>query len=271
MISSGISTNLDLADVIANADNINLKGIIQEIWGGVLDLVNQDYTIAGVKFLTTISKINASSKSVYLPKAIGTLQNIEALSFGFCNIMELCDEISQLQHLRRIFFMGCKFDGFPTQITSCKNLEDLALFGNSGINTIPAEIQNLTNLQNLDLSSVREIPDYIGNLKNLTRLNITSSKLTEIPDFVRNFPKLSNLDVSGNYITDLPDYLKEMTTLRVLDLGINHLDRIPKILYEMPFLKSISIFQNYGIVQNSAYREFVKYCQDAKISLRPVR
>ncbi|KAL2516100.1 putative LRR receptor-like serine/threonine-protein kinase [Forsythia ovata] len=143
------------------------------------------------------------------------------------------------------------FGVFPAEISSCKYMKVLTLWGNNFTGTIPKEIGSLSSLQALYLGNnnfSREIPESLTNLSNLVFLDLSRNnfegdiqeifgRLTQVKFLllhknsyigglyssrILELPNITRLDLSfNNFSGPLPVEISRMTSLRFLVLAYN--------------------------------------------------
>lgn len=143
------------------------------------------------------------------------------------------------------------FGYFPPEISNCKDLLVLNLWGNQFTGPIPAEIGSISGLQALYLGKnnfSRDIPNSLVGLSNLTFLDISSNEFGgEIQDIfgqlkqvrflllhgnnysgglhrsgILRLPNISRLDLSyNNFSGPLPTEVSQMASLKFLILAHN--------------------------------------------------
>ncbi|CAI9757567.1 unnamed protein product [Fraxinus pennsylvanica] len=142
------------------------------------------------------------------------------------------------------------FGEFPAEISNCKGLKVLTLWGNNFTGLIPKEIGSLSNLEALYLgnnSFSREIPESLTNLSNLVFLDLSRNnfggviqeifgRLTRVQFLllhknsytggiyssrILQLPNITRLDLSFNNFSGPLPVLPRMTSLRFLVLAYN--------------------------------------------------
>ncbi len=171
-----------------------------------------------------------------LPSRLGTLVNLEVLSFGCLEeLVELPEEIGNLSKLEELIIdngNGCSMSiSLPPSIGKLKNLRVLRLYGaiepsdERQIESLPDTIAELRRLAFLDLgrNGLEAVPPQIAALSNLKTLRLEYNDLSKLPDFVGDFKNLKelSLDSNGN-LSDLPAPLAKLKGLKV-SMGNNSL------------------------------------------------
>ena len=130
-----------------------------------------------------------------LPKEIGNLIDLKAISIIYGNIEEIPKEIGNLVNLELLDLRSNKIKKIPKEIVNLSNLLELALPGNK-IEEIPKEISNLIKLKVLVLSfnEIKEIPKEISNLRNLEFLALRENNVLKVPKELDNLTKLKYYD-----------------------------------------------------------------------------
>ncbi|KAE8712460.1 hypothetical protein F3Y22_tig00110254pilonHSYRG00013 [Hibiscus syriacus] len=177
--------------------------------------------------------MGGNSLSGSIPKNLGSLQNIQFLSFSE-NFLESSDDFS-----------------FHTSLTNCTNLRTLLFSYNNLTGTIPKEIGNLVGLELLALDEnmlTGCIPDSIGKCSKLKSFHAYTNRITgEIPHSLGNITELIVFDLSDNFLEGgKPAFLGNFIRLEVLDLSQNRLnDTIPKKAIGLcSFLRALSFASN---------------------------
>lgn len=194
-----------------------------------------------------------------LPTGLGTLVNLEVLSFACLEQLEtLPEEIGNLRKLEALIVdngNGCSMNILlPGSIGKLENLRVLKLYGAldareigqpaspSRIKSLPDSIVNLRKLEVLDLgrNGLPAVPPQVSRLSNLKTLRLDFNALRAVPAFVGNLENLEELALDANErIADLPASMTKFATLRV-SLGGNALklrqqkslrSRFPKIVF----------------------------------------
>ncbi|MFC2126154.1 T9SS type A sorting domain-containing protein [Bacteroidota bacterium] len=149
-----------------------------------------------------------------------------------------------------VLFNNNLVGSIPTSIGDLTALTDMNLGQNSLSGSIPSQIGNLTSLVDLDLHANQisgTIPAEIGNLTGLESLDLGSNNITgNIPPEIGNLTNLINLYIWGNQLTGpIPPEIGNLALLTVLDLHLNELDgEIPVQIGNLINLDSLDLINN---------------------------
>ncbi|XP_038991631.1 probable LRR receptor-like serine/threonine-protein kinase At3g47570 [Hibiscus syriacus] len=202
--------------------------------------------------------MGGNSLSGSIPKNLGSLQNIQFLSFSE-NFLESSDDFSfhtsltNCTNLRTLLFSYNNLTGvLPDSIGNLSaNLNYLMINSNYISGTIPKEIGNLVGLELLALDEnmlTGCIPDSIGKCSKLKSFHAYTNRITgEIPHSLGNITELIVFDLSDNFLEGgKPAFLGNFIRLEVLDLSQNRLnDTIPKKAIGLcSFLRALSFASN---------------------------
>ncbi|KAK9008164.1 hypothetical protein V6N11_075066 [Hibiscus sabdariffa] len=121
-----------------------------------------------------------------------------------------------------------KFHGeVPGEISNCKNMVTLNLWGNNFSGPIPSEWGSISTLEGLLLGNnrfSRLIPESLLNLKNLALLDLSNNSFGgKVQEIFGRFRQLKSLALHGNSYTDglLSSGIHKLTNMSRLDLSYN--------------------------------------------------
>ncbi|WOH10428.1 hypothetical protein DCAR_0729897 [Daucus carota subsp. sativus] len=140
---------------------------------------------------------------------------------------------------------------FPKEISYCKNLAVLNLWGNSFTGLIPAELGSLTSLEALLLGNNKFfniIPESLVGLKNLVLLELSGNSFGgDIQEVLGRMTQVKYLLLSGNSYTGglFSSGILNLTNIARLDLSYNNLSgHLPIAFTEMLGLKHLFLAFN---------------------------
>lgn len=166
----------------------------------------------------SIQRTSQGDRTLEIPKAIGQLQQLEALNLTFNGIKELPKEIGQLKNLKTLNLGINDIKELPEEIGQLKNLEKLYLGGGytipgNPISSLPSSFSQLSNLKSIDIgyTHLADLPAVIFDLPNLEFLSMPNliSAATPLPK--TSWDKFSNLSeiYLGAYHDEIPvDYMR---------------------------------------------------------------
>jgi len=137
----------------------------------------------------------------------------------------LPEKIKELIDLELLDLSKNKFESFPLEILSIKNLKRLWL------SNVLIEYQDNYVLEGGNALS--ELPPEIENLQELIFLSVTGNNLTHLPEEIVRLEKLIELDAAANQLNFLPSDIGKMKNLRVLELRHNCLSELPEQIKQL--------------------------------------
>ncbi|KAK9026676.1 hypothetical protein V6N11_039510 [Hibiscus sabdariffa] len=145
-----------------------------------------------------------------------------------------------------------KFRGeIPREISNCKNLVILNLWGNKISGPIPSELGSIPALEGLllgDNSFSRVIPESLLNLRNLAILDLSMNNFGgEMQEVFGRFKQLKSLVLQGNSYTDglSSSGIHKLTNISRLDLSYNNFSGpLPAEISRMVGLKFLVLAYN---------------------------
>lgn len=193
----------------------------------------------------------------HLPSRLGTLVNLEVLSFGCLEQLEdLPEEIGNLSKLEELIIdngNGCSMSvSLPGSIGKLERLRVLRLYGaiepgeQRKIKSLPDSIAKLRRLEVLDLgrNGLAAVPPQIAALSNLKTLRLEYNSLSAIPAFIGDFKNLKELSLDANEnISDLPASLLKLKGLRI-SMGNNALKLKDQKSLQSRFPQLVFSFKN---------------------------
>ncbi|HEC40207.1 hypothetical protein LCGC14_0652700 [marine sediment metagenome] len=133
----------------------------------------------------------------------------------------------------------------PKEIGKLKSLEELSLFEEREIETLPEELFNLP-LKKIYMTGCESlvIPDSIGNLQSLEELDLSYNDMDGLPGSIKSIRTLKKINLSGNNFNSFPEFISEMVNLEMLSIGSNNIVNIPESITNLKSLKKLDISWN---------------------------
>ena len=152
----------------------------------------------------------------------------------------LCDELDKVPGLTHLRLRACNLKAVPTSVNCLKNLVELHIDGNNGLQQDPdnqnpglhqiPSLDGLTALKVLSLSdnALHAAPPGLEGLRSLTWLNLSHNEIGSLPPEIGRMQALAVLNLAANRIAELPDEVFNLSELKELDLSENRLaDEFP--------------------------------------------
>lgn len=185
---------------------------------------------------------------------------LEVLDLSDNNLSELPENLSQLKHLKIIFFARNKFTVFPKVLASCKSLKMIG-FKSNQIETVPENaFPKFMNWLILTDNQIKVLPKSIGDCQLLQKFLIAGNQLSALPIELQKCTHLELLRVAANKLTSIPDWLLEMPKLSWLAFGgnniplnVNHSNRLAEYNYEDFDVKEILGEGASGIISKAVW------------------
>ena len=171
------------------------------------------------------------------PKEILLLADtLEVLDLSDNQLTELPDSISQLKHLKIIFFENNNFITFPKALSKCPLLNMIG-FKSNHIETVPENA----------------FPPL------LKWLILTNNQIKKIPKSIGNCLLLQKCTIAGNLIEELPSEMASCVNLELLRISANKLKSIPQWLFELPKLSWVAFGGNPAAYRNQIKTNFESF------------
>ncbi len=190
--------------------------------------------------LVNLKQLNLGQSNVeQLPKEIGNLINLEALSMDLRNLRNtLPRELFELPNLKFLDLSMSYIENLPTYINSMKKIKELYLCGLS-LRSLPVELFELISLEILDISEngeIETIHNEIINLNLLKTINISYTNINNIIDVLQGLSSLDVIIISKEQINQF----KNVDFIHKIWIGdINNIDK------ETPLLQHLENSKNY--------------------------
>ncbi|KAK4224163.1 leucine-rich repeat-containing protein 28 [Podospora fimiseda] len=184
---------------------------------------------------------------------------------------------SSLPNLKIAFFSNCNFTTFPPELSTCPNLEMIALRSNRMTsipeNSLPPNLRWLILTDNL----LPSLPDSIGSCHRLQKCMLSGNLLTSLPLSLSSCLNLSLLRLSANKFQSLPSWLFKLPSLAFLSFAGNPCStpsgtRTPFTLQHIPY-SSLKIHSPplgsgaSGIISRASWEQSPSYSEEVAIKL----
>lgn len=170
---------------------------------------------------------------------------LEVLDLSDNQLTELPDSISQLKHLRIIFFARNNFTVFPEILKECPALTMIG-FKSNQVQTVPENA----------------FPPL------LNWLILTDNKIKKLPKSIGDCHLLQKCALAGNRIEALPTEMSKCLNLELLRVSANNLKLIPEWLFELPKLSWVAFGGNPASYRGALNTDLESYdWKDFKIKM----
>jgi len=148
-------------------------------------------------------------------------ETLEVLDLSDNQLTQLPDSISQLQHLRIIFFGRNNFTEFPAILSKFPVLSMVG-FKSNQIQTIPKNaFPPLLNWLILTDNKIEKLPKSIGKCHLLQKCGLAGNQIEALPVEMANCINLELLRISANKLSSIPKWLFELPKLSWVAFGGN--------------------------------------------------
>ena len=178
--------------------------------------------------------MSSNNMSGYIPTEISQLKHLRMIELASMPYLKgkIPSSMCKMMALRRLCICRCGIGGrIPQEIGNLKFLEELQLFGNNFIGSIPSSLSELKNLRLLSLGEYTggnrfdpaPIPECISRLVHIEAIFIANCNLIgSIPEWIGNLGDLKQLDVQSNDLSGkVPTSFGKLTNLLYLNIKDN--------------------------------------------------
>ncbi len=154
-------------------------------------------------------------------------------------------DLTVLQRLRKMQFLGDRLPVFPSSICSLPSLEDLDV--RRGVfPSLASGFERLTKLRKLNLpdGELRELPETIGALSSLEEAALAHNALSRLPDGFGELRSLRVLNLENNALEQLPETIGGLSALEELNLRTNAIEELPAGFGGLSKLRVLRISDN---------------------------
>eukprot|EP01032_Pedospumella_encystans_P010242 gene10242-11989_t len=204
--------------------------------------------------LTDIRILSLEDNSVHgtIPDCIGTLIFLTELVLSGNRLKgSIPESLRQLPQLGTLYLDRNSLNGTMDVLCGIVSLQEISLYKNAMIGTIPECIGDLHLLNSFDIyrNSINgTIPAILGNLTKLTQLNLEELRLTgTVPSSLGNLTNLEYLYLSNNNLTGtIPESLGSLVNLNQISLGSNRISgTIPESFGQLVRLEDLAIGDSF--------------------------
>ncbi|KAB1226148.1 hypothetical protein CJ030_MR1G023903 [Morella rubra] len=247
-LGSGKADDLNFLCTLANATSLEVVGINDNNFGGVLPECIGNFSSTLTQFFCDNNKISGR-----IPAGITNLINLETLRLWNNNLMgNIPTDIGKLQRLQVVFLSENNLSGnIPSSFGNLTLLSKLVLSNNDLQGNIPSSLGNCQFLVLLDLANNRlsnAIPPQVIGMQSLSiGLNFSSNRLTgPLPMEVGHLNNVGVLDISRNRLAGaIPSSLGSCVSLEFLDMKENLFQgTIPSSFASLRGLQELDLSRN---------------------------
>jgi len=130
-------------------------------------------------------------------------------------------------------------------------LQELTLWNNTQLETLPASLGNLPHLTNLNLLDcvAKGFASEITTLPYLIHLNIEGCPNWEVfPDLLRTAAELKFLAFNKTKVAQIPEWIGKLTHLTDLNVVKSQLQSLPDAIAHLPQLVYLNVYGNHPIL-----------------------
>ena len=200
---------------------------------------------------------------------MAALVNLEDFVMGdYLSVYGFPADLSALQRLRKMQFLGDRLPAFPASLCSLPSLEDLDVrrgafpsldagfehltklrrlnLAHGKLNGLPKRIGALSSLEEADLAhnALFGLPDGFGELKSLRLLNLENNFLKQLPETMGDLSALEELNLRANVLETLPDGFGRLSKLRFLGISDNRISSLPDGFYRLSSIETVDLSLN---------------------------
>ncbi|MEG1839067.1 MAG: hypothetical protein RR220_07245 [Bacteroidaceae bacterium] len=233
-------------------DNVRLEEVTYRYKNGNIDKDSTEYRVVGMNFYV----FNTDNT---VPYQIRYLNQLKTLAFtgnenSYLKSIKLEDDITYLDSLRSLAFMGYGINSLPARMTNLKKLEDLELSGNA-LQELPMDIiESLDKDSLIYLSITANRHHEIGNSLYANKKDSIGLG-GQLPERLFKLKHVQYIHLSYNYFEgSIPDFGGKtdiMPQLKKLGLNLNYFTgRIPEWILQH---KRLKCWDPYTLIFNQTY------------------
>ncbi|MFK7979912.1 MAG: leucine-rich repeat-containing protein kinase family protein [Saprospiraceae bacterium] len=148
-------------------------------------------------------------------------ETLEVLDLSDNQLTQLPDSISQLQHLKIVFFGRNNFTEFPAILAKLPVL-NMVGFKSNQIQSIPENaFPPMLNWLILTDNKIKKLPKSIGKCRLLQKCGLAGNRIEKLPIEMANCVNLELLRIAANQLSSIPKWLFELPKLSWVAFGGN--------------------------------------------------
>jgi len=203
-----------------------------------------------LKDSTSVKKLSLRASNMdKLPIGIlklTNLENIDLESNPNLNINQAIDQLSQLNHLKKLWISDNKISDLRN-IYKLKALEELDL-DNVEITVLPVELAQLDRLREVNLEenpnlNMGQVASVLSKIRSLKILWLSKNKLSNLPREMSGLKGLEDLWLDDNEFTEIPAAVKRLK-IKYLSLFDNKLQHLNLKSGDLSNLSNINLCYN---------------------------
>jgi hypothetical protein len=189
-----------------------------------------------------------------VPPTLGENTALYTLDLSHNNLVGNLDFFSDLSKCRQLQELVLQVNSFtgsvPSSVGNLTSLVNVILGYNKLTGGLPVEISNISNLELIDLSNnllTKPIPESLGMLANLVQLDVSGNDmLGHLPIQMGMLGTLERLFLQSNkFLGSIPNSFGNLSNLEYIDLSKNQLSSaIPASLFHLDKLIEINLSHN---------------------------
>lgn len=170
-------------------------------------------------------------------------KKIQYLSILDIDIKKIPENLGNLSIIKIISCSSTNIQSIPESIGDCLLLEDLYLYDNPSLYSLPLSLKNCKLLKYISISNCNfyDFPIVLCELENLIDLDISNNDIKDIPNEISNLKKLEFLKCNNIKIVSFPESIQYCKELKEIHAKFSYLENIPSIIGELKKLSFLDL------------------------------